>query len=122
MYRKTYRSGWHGAVNLLNKIYSYFGAIGAADTSIHMQGKQLFIVHAAFLSQYLECLLNVAQSCTSYHKLVRGRAILQCNSLDSSWISLGLLYHTVTSWTIIFHDTVKHEYFMNSYIWPFKWH
>ena len=53
MYRKTYRSGWHGAVNLLNKIYSYFGAIGAADTSIHMQGKQLFIVHAAFLSQYL---------------------------------------------------------------------
>lgn len=87
-----------------------------------MQGKQLFIVHAAFLSQYLECLLNVAQSCTSYPKLVRGRAILQCNSLDSSWISLGLLYHTVTSWTIIFHDTVKHEYFMNSYIWPFKWH
>ena len=72
------------AVNLLNKIYSYFGAIGAADTSIHMQGKQLFIVHAAFLSQYLECLLNVAQSCTSYPKLVRGRAILQCNSLDSS--------------------------------------
>ena len=84
MYRKTYRSSWHGAVNLLNKIYSYFGAIGAADTSIHMQGKQLFIVHAAFLSQYLECLLNVAQSCTSYPKLVRGRAILQCNSLDSS--------------------------------------
>ena len=81
-----------------------------------MQGKQLFTVHAAFLSQYLECLLNVAQSRTSYPKLVRGRAILQCNSLDSSWISLGLLYHTVTSWTIIFHDTVKHENFMNSSI------
>ena len=37
-----------------------------------MQGKQLFIVHAAFLSQYLECLLNVVQSRTSYPKLVRG--------------------------------------------------
>ena len=64
MYRKTYRSGWHGAVNLLNKIYSYFGATGAADTSIHMQGKQLFIVHAAFLSQYFSsaCLQPARES------------------------------------------------------------
>lgn len=42
MYRKTYRSGWHGAVNLLNKIYSYFGVIGAADTSIHDAGQATF--------------------------------------------------------------------------------
>ena len=31
-----------GAVNLLNKIYSYFGVIGAADTSIHDAGQATF--------------------------------------------------------------------------------
>ena len=85
-----------------------------------------FICRASNFSLYMQPFsVNIWNVYWMLHRVVpviRGRAIFKCNSLDSSWILLGLLYHTVTSWTIIFHDTVKHEYFMNSYIWPFKWH